>query len=52
MTVELVGMEKLRRQRGGVDRVLEVALLEAGISSAVSAPVAAINRLTPSHLLS
>lgn len=35
MTVELVGMDKLRRQRGGVDRVQEVALLDAGIFSAV-----------------
>jgi hypothetical protein len=34
--VQLVGMDKLRRQRGGVDKVQEVALLDAGISSAVS----------------
>ncbi len=36
MRVQLVGMEKLRRQRGGVDRVQEVALMDRGISSAVS----------------
>ena len=55
MTVELVGMEKLRRQRGGVDRVQEVALLDAGISSAVSATVAAAytsSNANPFHVTS
>ena len=33
--VELVGMAKLRRQRGGIDRLQEVSLIDAGISSAV-----------------
>ena len=33
--VQLVGMEKLRQQRGGIDMLREVALLDAFISSAV-----------------
>lgn len=34
--VELVGMAKLRQQRGGVDKLQEVSLIEAAVSSAVS----------------
>lgn len=34
--VQLVGTEKLQRQRGGIDKLREVALLDARISSMVS----------------
>ena len=36
VTVQLVGMAKLQHQRGGIERLEEVSLIDASISSIVS----------------
>lgn len=44
--VQLVGMAKLREQRGGIERLQEVSLQDAAISSAVRFPALSIKHVT------
>lgn len=45
--VELVGMAKLRQQRGGIDRLQEVVLHDSAISTTVRDPMQPMRRILP-----